>query len=523
LLSGAEIRGAKLLLKISDCDIFLNNFLGNIIFIENNGKIFIRYSFHPPLFFNNLSLVHLLMFAAYLASALYAAVIAGLQIAYIRSALKARRRRASSTGNRRLTRLPRVTIQIPVREEPLDIIERILLLCSQLDYPKDKLEVIVVSDDSDETAAKIGKLTRHISEKTGLNIKFLHRKEKRGFKAGALNYALRFSSGEYIVVFDVDTIFRKDFLKRVIPYVLDGCDAVVVRWAAGNSDLTPTSRALSFVFDVMAEIVQNGRANWSKTPALVGSGCVLSREIIEKVGGWDEKSIAEDSDMGLRIVLAGGRIKYIDDARILVEVPYNYASFKKQQIRWIYGSVEMLRKYALQVITNRNLNLKQKIDNLLYYGQYLSIILNIVAIAFTTLFIIFRFPFIKALFSIQAFLFAMLAFYAYELFKLTREMGYKLRKVLPHLGRVTAMGLAVSLPGLLAFLKAILNLGLYWEVTPKGLRGFSLKSSKVQEFIFGLTLVFIGLLALSVGYSILGVYLILNSSAFIYVALRRNL
>lgn len=493
----------------------------NIDFVNQVEKIFIKYSPRINLFFINWNLLCYMLLIAYLASALYAAIIMVLQMMYIRSASKI----MESNGSKKikLTYFPKITIQIPVREEPLDIIKRILLLCSKLKYPKDKLEVILVSDDSEEMAIRIKKIVKEITTKTGLKIIFLHRKDRKGFKAGALNYALKFSSGEYIVVFDVDTVFKEDFLERVIPYVLNGYDAVVVRWTAGNADLTPTSRALSFVFDVMAEIVQNGRAKWSGTPALVGSGCILSREIIEKVGGWNEKSIAEDSDMGLRIILAGGKIKFIDDARILVEVPYNYASFKKQQIRWIYGSVEMLRRYALRIISCNNLNLKQKIDNLLYYGQYLSIILNIVAIAFTTLFIIFRFPFIKTLIFVQTFLFIMLIFYACGLFKLIKKMKYGIREILPYLGRVTAMGLAVSLPGLLAFLKAVFNMGLYWEVTPKGLQGFSFKSSKVQEFVFGLTLIFMGLLALSGGYSLLGVYLILNSSAFIYVALRRNL
>ena len=85
------------------------------------------------------------------------------------------------------------------------------------------------------------------------------------------------------------------------------------------------------------------------------------------------------------------------------------------------------------------------------------------------------------------------------------------------------MGLAVSLPGVVAFVKALLKLGFYWEVTPKGLRGFSLKSNNTQEFAFGLALIIIGIAALFVGYSLLSVYLILNSSAFIYVALRKNL
>ena len=497
------------------------NHLHGIDFINSLEGLFVRYPSQVNLFFVNWSFLYYILFIAYLASALYAAIIMVLQIMYIRST--ARKEEDKLVKNFSLSCFPKVTIQIPVRNEPLDIIKRILLLCSKLDYPKDKLEVVIVSDDSEEVAEKIERVVKEINEKTGLKTIFLHRKNRRGFKAGALNYALKFSSGEYIVVFDVDTIFKQDFLKKVIPYVLNGYDAVVVRWSAGNADLTPTSKALSFVFDVMAEIVQNGRARWSKTPALVGSGCILDRKIIEKVGGWNEKSIAEDSDMGLRIILAGGKIKFVDNARILVEVPYNYASFKKQQIRWIYGSVEMLRKYALQIITCKSLNLKQKIDNLLYYGQYLSIILNIVAIVFTTLFIIFKFPFIKALISVQALLFAMLVFYICELFKLTKRMGYNIREILPYLGRVTAMGLAVSLPGLLAFIKAVLNIGLYWEVTPKGLQGFSLKSNKLQELIFGLALVFMGLFALLGGYSLLGVYLILNSSAFIYVALRRNL
>lgn len=489
-------------------------------FINSLEGLFVKYPSRVNLLFANWSFLYYVLFTAYLASALYAAIIMILQIMYIRSTVKEEDKPVKSFN---LSYFPKVTVQIPVRNEPLDIIKRILLQCSRLDYPKDKLEVVIVSDDSVEVAKEIEKIVEEISRKTGLKTIFLHRKSRRGFKAGALNYALKFSSGEYIVVFDVDTIFKEDFLRKVIPYVLNGYDAVVVRWSAGNADLTSTSKALSFVFDVMAEVVQNGRAKWSDTPALVGSGCILGRKVIEKVGGWNEKSIAEDSDMGLRIILTGGRIKFVDNARILVEVPYNYASFKKQQIRWIYGSIEMLRRYALRIVTCKNLNLKQKIDNLLYYGQYLSIILNIVAIAFTTLFIIFKFPFIKALISVQAFLFAMLVFYACELFKLTKRMGYNIREILPYLGRVTAMGLAVSLPGLLAFIKAVLNVGLCWEVTPKGLQGFSLKSSKLQELVFGLALIFMGLFALLGGYSLLGVYLILNSSAFIYVALRRNL
>jgi len=486
--------------------------------------IFIKQITQTSFIFSNVGLIYFIIFLVYLAGTIYATAVMFLQIAYMRSAIKGREKQSGKNTNPRfIGKYPKISIQIPVREEPLDIIERILTSCSKLDYPKDKLEVIIVSDDSESNALKIKNLVEEMVKKTGLNILFLHRKERKGFKAGALNYALRYSSGDYIVVFDVDTIFEKDFLKKVVSHALEGYDAVVVRWVAGNVDLTQTSKALSFVFDIMAEIVQNGRAYWSRTPALVGSGCMIKRSILEKLGGWDEKSIAEDSDMGLRILLSGGKIKFAEDTKIAVEVPYNYASFKKQQIRWIYGSVEMLRKYALAIFSSSYLSFKQKIDNLLYYGQYISIILNIITIVSTSFFIFFKLPLTTNFIIVQAFLFATLFFYAYMLFRLIHKMNYRIKSILPYLGRVTAMGLAVSLPGVVAFVKALLKLGFYWEVTPKGLRGFSLKSNNTQEFAFGLALIIIGIAALFVGYSLLSVYLILNSSAFIYVALRKNL
>ena len=461
----------------------------------------------------------LLFIGLYAVGTAYASAVMYLHVAYICAALKSRSRKSRKS----LSRYPKVTIQIPVKSEPLDIIERILRLCARLRYPRDKLEVLVVSDDGPEYAAEIERLVRRISRETGLVAKFLRRPYRRGFKAGALNFATRYSSGEIVAVFDVDSVFGEDFLEKTVPYLLDGYDAVVTRWCAGNRDLTPTSRAVALAFDVIAECIQKGRAELFGTAALIGSGCLVKKSVLERLGGWCEDCIAEDGDLGLRILLSGGKLKFVDEARVYVDVPYDYGSFKKQQTRWIYGSVEILRRHAAKILTCGHLSLWQKIDNLLYYGQYLSLVLNVLFLATTIAMILAGVPYTVLFLAIQTPFIAAFCTYLAKLSVLLKKMGYGLRDSLPCLGRASAMGVAISLPGLVAFLRALLKLDYYWEVTPKKPKSTGVRPRNLQELAFGLALAAFGVVALETGYPLPALYLLVNSSPFIYVALRRNI
>ncbi len=227
---------------------------------------------------------------------------------------------------------PFVTIQIPVYNDPIAV--RCIRKCLAFDYPKDRFEV-VVADDSDDVK------TRSILDNfaKGKSVSIIHRNNRKGFKAGALNNALRHSLGEYIVIFDSDFVPQKNFLKGVIrPFFSDEKIAVV----QSRMDFINYNQNIITKFASMCLMVyHNGFMpvnNRIGSVFFCGTGGAIKKSVLEEVGGWHEESITEDADLSIRILDRGYRHVYLPGLKAKGEVPFTLDSFLKQQQRWAYGT-----------------------------------------------------------------------------------------------------------------------------------------------------------------------------------------
>ncbi|MFH8080560.1 MAG: glycosyltransferase family 2 protein [Candidatus Aenigmatarchaeota archaeon] len=225
-----------------------------------------------------------------------------------------------------------MTIQIPTYNELIAL--RCAKKCLEFDYPKDRYEIII-GDDSDKP-----EISKKIDEFASVHgIKVTRRGSNKGFKAGNLNHMLKFSKGEIIVIFDSDFVPQKDFLKKIVkPFLLDkkvGC--VQARWSFINEKqnlVTRFASAIVMVYQMLIAPINNAL----QVPLLFGSGQAIRKDLIKKLGGWQEWSLTEDVEFSVRVLKAGYKIVYLHDLTVKGEVPFTVNDLKKQQRKWAYGN-----------------------------------------------------------------------------------------------------------------------------------------------------------------------------------------
>lgn len=206
----------------------------------------------------------------------------------------------------------------------------------KLDYPKDKLEIIIGDDSNDpEISRKIDEFVRKHKDK----IRITRRGSNKGFKAGNLNHMLNYSNGEIIVIFDSDFVPDKKFLKKIVtPFVANkkvGC--VQARWDFLNEKENSVTKFAAGIIMVYQKLIAPIN-NILKVPLLFGSGQAIRKDLIKKLGGWQEWSLTEDVEFSVRVLKSGYEIVYLDDLKINSEVPYTVRDLRKQQKKWAYGN-----------------------------------------------------------------------------------------------------------------------------------------------------------------------------------------
>ncbi len=245
---------------------------------------------------------------------------------------------------------PSVTVQLPVFNE-VHVVSRLIDACAKLDYPSEQLQIHVLDDSTDATSA-IAKNRAAFWRNRGVDVKVLHRRERHGFKAGALKKGLTEATGEFIAVFDADFVPLPDFLKRTIPTFLDESRKrigfVQARWTHLNDGYSALTRSQALALDGHFVVEQAARHAIGLSFGFNGSAGVWRKACIEDpaVGGWQDDTLCEDLDLSYRAQLAGWRGVYLDDVEAPAELPPQLLAFKRQQFRWAKGSVATLRKLA---------------------------------------------------------------------------------------------------------------------------------------------------------------------------------
>ena len=261
--------------------------------------------------------------------------------------------------------IPFVTIQLPVYNE-LYVMERLLTNISKLEYPKDKLEIHVLDDSTDEsfeaTAIQIKKL-----QKTGLDIQQITRSDRKNYKAGALKEGLKIAKGEFIAIFDADFLPQKDWLLKTIPFFKNSEIGVVqTRWGHLNRNFSILTRVQAFALDAHFTLEQVGRNSKGHFINFNGTAGVWRKKCILNAGNWQGDTLTEDLDLSYRAQLKNWKFKYLVDVETPAELPLVISAARSQQFRWNKGGAENFQKLIWRVLKDPKLSYKTKAHALLH-------------------------------------------------------------------------------------------------------------------------------------------------------------
>jgi len=261
--------------------------------------------------------------------------------------------------------IPKVTIQLPVYNE-MYVMERLLDNIVTLEYPREKLEIQVLDDSSDESIVTTEKHIKRL-QKTGINIQHIRRSNRQGFKAGALKEGLEIATGEFIAIFDADFLPQKDWLLQTIPYFKNAAIGVVqTRWGHINRNYSTLTKIQAFALDAHFTLEQVGRNSKGHFINFNGTAGVWRKECILDAGNWEGDTLTEDLDLSYRAQLKKWKFKYLENVKTPAELPVIISAARSQQFRWNKGGAENFQKMTKRVLSNKDISLKTKIHSVLH-------------------------------------------------------------------------------------------------------------------------------------------------------------
>lgn len=252
-----------------------------------------------------------------------------------------------------LSGFPHVTVQLPVFNEA-HVIERLIDSAVRLDYPRDRLQIQVLDDSTDETTL-LARNRVAFYRAQGVDIELIHRHNRTEFKAGALREGMKSSKGELIALFDADFIPPRDFLMQTVPPFLSRpkLGFIQTRWGHINGTYSHLTRVQAIALDGHFAVEQPARQRSGLFINFNGAGGVWRRQCIERAGGWQGDSLCEDMDLSYRAQLAGWEPLYLRDVVCPAEIPPQIHAFKRQQARWARGSIRCAIKLWRPILRAR--------------------------------------------------------------------------------------------------------------------------------------------------------------------------
>jgi len=261
--------------------------------------------------------------------------------------------------------IPFVTIQLPIFNEKY-VVERLLNAIAKLEYPNEKLEIQVLDDSNDDSTGITKQIVAELSQ-NGLNIKYLSRAGRTGFKAGALKEGLVLAKGAFIAIFDADFVPQKDWLLQTIPYFKDKKIGVVqTRWGHLNRDYSLLTKIQAFALDAHFTLEQVGRNSQTHFINFNGTAGVWRKECIIDAGNWESDTLTEDLDLSYRAQLKKWKFKYLEHIVTPAELPAIISAARSQQFRWNKGGAENLRKMFFRILKAKTMTRKNKIHGILH-------------------------------------------------------------------------------------------------------------------------------------------------------------
>jgi cellulose synthase/poly-beta-1,6-N-acetylglucosamine synthase-like glycosyltransferase len=371
------------------------------------------------------------------------------------------------TPKGRLTRLPRVTIQLPVYNE-MYVVERLIDSVCRISYPRELLEVQVLDDSTDETTG-IARAAVERARARGHDISYLHRTHRQGFKAGALANGLLHAAGEFVAVFDADFVPTPDFLERTVPFFADTQVGMVqVRWGHLNRDFSILTQAQSIFLDGHFIIEHTARNRSGCFFNFNGTAGIWRRICITDAGGWQHDTLTEDLDLSYRAQLRGWQFVFLPEVVSPAEVPVDMNAFKSQQHRWAKGSIQTARK-LLPIILRSQLPFAVKREAFFHLTNNLAYLLMVLLSVLMPLSMVVRFNhgLYSTLFLDLPFCITATASVCFFYVAAQREQGLNWWERIRYLPFLMALGIGLAINNAKAVLEALLNQESGFTRTPK--------------------------------------------------------
>ncbi len=365
-------------------------------------------------------------------------------------------------------RLPRVTIQLPLYNERF-VVERLLEETTKIDYPRELLEIQVLDDSTDETHPFAERLCGEYRAQ-GHPVQYIHRTNRHGFKAGALEEGLQVASGEFVAVFDADFVVPRDFLLRTIHYFTDPKVGVVqTRWSYLNRYYNLLTEVQGMLLDGHFILEHNARFRAGLFFNFNGTAGVLRKSMIRDSGGWEHDTLTEDSDLSYRAQLKGWKFVYAPDVECPSELPVDTHGFQVQQSRWAKGLTQVAIKLLMRILKS-DAPLKVKMEAFCHLTPNLTYPLTIVVTALMLPVMIVRFyigwqqmllvdvPLLMATFG------SVVVFYVFAQWERDRKSLFRAILMMPVL---MAAGAALTVINTRAVVEALLGVQTAFARTPK--------------------------------------------------------
>ena len=259
--------------------------------------------------------------------------------------------------------LPRVTIQLPMFNEQF-VIDRLIEAVCAMEYPKDRLEIQVLDDSIDETQKVAADIVERYAA-LGHPIVYIHRDNRHGYKAGALDEGLNVAKGEFVAIFDADFVPPTDWIMKVIHHFAEpGVGMVQTRWTHLNRDYSLLTQIEAILLDAHFVIEHGSRVRTGEFFNFNGTAGMWRRQAIVDGGGWQHDTLTEDTDLSYRSQMAGWRFKYLPEVECPSELPIEMSAFKTQQARWAKGLIQVSIKLLPQIFSSKStMTRKRKIES----------------------------------------------------------------------------------------------------------------------------------------------------------------
>ncbi len=276
------------------------------------------------------------------------------------------RKNAAKEPPEHFAQLPRITVQLPIFNEQF-VVERLLESICAMEYPRELLDIQVLDDSTDETRVVAEDIVaRYASgEATGRAepIYYIHRTDRAGFKAGALDHGLKTANGDLVAIFDADFTPPADWLMRVVHHFAEpDVGMVQTRWTHLNRDYSFLTQVEAILLDGHFVLEHGGRSRAGVFFNFNGTAGMWRRNVIPEAGGWQHDTLTEDTDLSYRAQLKGWRFKYLQDVECPAELPIEMTAFKTQQARWAKGLIQTSKKILPRVLKRDDVPFHTKLE-----------------------------------------------------------------------------------------------------------------------------------------------------------------